>query len=84
MLPFLIQWSPKLARRAEALQRLGGWLPTRIPSQSEAPQFKLRDHVIIVGYGLNGRNLSRVLREVEIPYIVLDIGADLVQSAFKA
>ena len=60
--PFLIQWSPKLARRAEALQRLGGWLPTRIPSQSEAPQFKLRDHVIIVGYGLNGRNLSRVLR----------------------
>lgn len=82
--PFLIQWSPKLARRTEALQRLNRWLPTRLPSQPETPHFKLRDHVIIVGYGLNGRNLSRVLREVEIPYIVLDIGADLFHSAFKS
>ena len=81
--PFLIQWSPKLARRTEALQRLNRWLPTQISPQSESHKFKLRDHVIIVGYGLNGRNLSRVLREVEIPYIVLDIRADLVQSADK-
>jgi len=82
--PFLIQWSPKLARRTEALQRLKRWWPTRLPAQPETPQVKVRDHVIIVGYGLNGRNLSRVLHEMEIPYIVLDIGADLVQSASKA
>ena len=81
--PFLIQWSPRIARRTEALQRLNRWFPARIPAQSETPHFKLRDHVIIVGYGLNGRNLSRVLHEVEIPFIVLDISADLVQSAFK-
>ena len=32
-----------------------------------------------MGYGLNGRNLSRVLREFEIPYVVLDIRGEAVQ-----
>jgi CPA2 family monovalent cation:H+ antiporter-2 len=82
--PFLIQWSPKLARRTQALQRFNRWFPTWILTQPETPHLKIRDHVIIVGYGLNGRNLSRVLHEMEIPYIVLDISADLVQSASKA
>lgn len=81
--PFLIQWSPKLARRTEAIQRLNRWLPTRVTSGPDTPPVKVRDHVIIVGYGLNGRNLSRVLHEMEIPHIVLDISPDLVQSAFK-
>ena len=77
--PFLIQWSPKIARRTEAVQRLHQWLPGRVSLRAETAQFKLRDHVIIVGYGLNGRNLSRVLREFEIPYVVLDIRGEVVQ-----
>ena len=52
-------------------------------TQPETPHLKIRDHVIIVGYGLNGRNLVRVLHEVEIPYVVLDVEADLVRSATK-
>ncbi len=79
--PFLIQWSPKIARRTEAMQRLHQWLPGRVSLRAETAQFKLRDHVIIVGYGLNGRNLSRVLREFEIPYVVLDIRGEVVQLA---
>ena len=82
--PFLIQWSPKLARRTEALQRMNRWWPNRLSPHVESRHLKVRDHVIIVGYGLNGRNLSRVLHEVEIPYIALDIAADLVHSASKA
>ena len=77
--PFLIQWSPKIAGRTEAVQRLHQWLPGRVSLRAETAQFKLRDHVIIVGYGLNGRNLSRVLREFEIPYVVLDIRGEVVQ-----
>ena len=77
--PFLIQWSPRIARRTEAVQRLHQWLPGRVSLRAETAQFKLRDHVIIVGYGLNGRNLSRVLREFEIPYVVLDIRGETVQ-----
>jgi CPA2 family monovalent cation:H+ antiporter-2 len=41
----------------------------------------LQQHVIIVGYGLNGRNLSRVLRAVGIPYVVLELNAEVVKRA---
>ncbi|HLM00773.1 MAG TPA: cation:proton antiporter, partial [Pyrinomonadaceae bacterium] len=41
----------------------------------------LNNHVIIVGYGLNGRNLARVLRAVLVPYTILDLNADVVREA---
>ncbi|CAN5251621.1 monovalent cation:proton antiporter-2 (CPA2) family protein [soil metagenome] len=41
----------------------------------------LEQHVIIVGYGLNGRNLSRVLRSVAVSYTILDVNADAVRRA---
>jgi CPA2 family monovalent cation:H+ antiporter-2 len=36
-----------------------------------------------VGYGLNGRNLARVLEDTEIPYVVLDLNGDVVQREAK-
>ena len=41
----------------------------------------LQQHVIIVGYGLNGRNLARVLRAVGVPYVILELDADAVRRA---
>jgi len=35
-------------------------------------QPRLGNHVIIVGYGLNGQNLARVLKEVGIPFCILE------------
>jgi CPA2 family monovalent cation:H+ antiporter-2 len=40
--------------------------------------------VIIVGYGLNGQNLARVLRESAIPYRVLELDPELVQQGKTA
>lgn len=80
--PFLMQWSPRLARRAEAIQRLRHWFPGRTTAhvlESEGRHLRIRDHVIIVGYGLNGRNLARVLGETEVPYLALDLDGDTVQ-----
>jgi len=39
----------------------------------------LHNHVIIVGYGLNGRNLARVLRSVGISYTILELNAETVR-----
>lgn len=39
----------------------------------------LERHVVIVGYGLNGRNLSRVLRAVGVPYTILEVDAEVVR-----
>jgi len=80
--PFLMQWSPDMARRIEAVQRLRHWLPSRTTAhilQSEGRQIRIKDHVIIVGYGLNGRNLARVLGETEIPFVALDLDGDTVR-----
>ena len=41
----------------------------------------LQQHVIIVGYGLNGRNLARVLRAVGVPYVILELNAEAVRRA---
>jgi K+:H+ antiporter len=40
-------------------------------------------HVIVVGFGLNGRNLSRVLSETKIPYVVLEMNNDTVREMKK-
>jgi len=80
--PFLMQWSPDVARRIEAVQRLRHWLPSRTTAhilQSEGKQIRIKDHVIIAGYGLNGRNLARVLSETEIPFVALDLDGDTVR-----
>jgi CPA2 family monovalent cation:H+ antiporter-2 len=46
--------------------------------QAEQP---LRGHVILVGYGLNGRNVARVLRETSIPFRILELNGTLVHEA---
>ena len=80
--PFLMQVSPHLARRVEAVQRVRHWFPGRTTAhvlETEGWHLRIKDHVIIVGYGLNGRNLARVLNETEVPYIALDLDGDTVR-----
>jgi CPA2 family monovalent cation:H+ antiporter-2 len=76
--PFLIQVAPRVARRAEAIQRLYHW--SRPQELSEEPPVRLRDHTIIAGYGINGRNLAQVLRETEIPFVVVEMDGDVVRN----
>lgn len=71
--PALIDIAPRagawLERRTPNRWRLS---PTGAPIQGDAP---IGDHVIIVGFGFNGRNLARVLRDVGIAYRVIDSNA---------
>ncbi len=41
---------------------------------------ELSGHVIIVGFGLNGRNLARVLKETGIKFVVVELNPDTVKS----
>ena len=68
--------------------RVAEWLTSRvrrpemmIPTQEMPTVRALRDHVIIVGYGLNGRNLARALEAAEIPYVVLEQNGQIVRRA---
>jgi CPA2 family monovalent cation:H+ antiporter-2 len=44
----------------------------------------LHDHVIICGFGLNGRRLAHVLEENKIPYVVLEMNHRTVREARQA
>lgn len=79
--PFLIAAAPRFGLFIQ------GWLtdgrPEESPETSETDihvtsSGGLNNHVIIVGYGLNGRNLARVLRAVLVPYTILEVNAEVV------
>ncbi len=81
--PFIMQISPlissrlssqKLLKRLERIKEL--------PEPGDFPK-KTKDHVIIVGFGLNGRNLARVLKDAGISYVVLELNIDTVKDMKK-
>jgi CPA2 family monovalent cation:H+ antiporter-2 len=51
--------------------------------EKESYPAKKSGHVIIVGFGVNGSNLARVLKESGIPYIVLEMNANTVKKMKK-
>lgn len=76
--PFAVAWAPDLADRIFALRDL----PTmEFATREVRAAGPMADHVIIVGYGLNGRNLARALRRARIPYVILDSNGALVRQA---
>jgi CPA2 family monovalent cation:H+ antiporter-2 len=44
----------------------------------------LRDHVIILGFGIGGRMVARALRELRTPYVILELNGATVRAARKA
>src|SRR6185503_18392934 len=63
--PFLIRLAPGVAARVQRA------FPGRAPLGAEPDEPGKKppeDHVIIVGYGLNGKNVATVLRETGIPF----------------
>ncbi len=81
--PFIMQVSPfissrlssqKLLKRLERIKELSGL--------EDFPK-KRKDHVIIIGFGLNGRNLARVLKEADISYVALELNTDTVRDMRK-
>jgi monovalent cation:H+ antiporter-2, CPA2 family len=78
--PFLIHVAPKISLSLES------WLgavaaPSRETPGERAPERGLNRHVIVIGYGVNGRNVSKVLHRLGIPYLVLELNAETVRAA---
>lgn len=73
--PFLFKLSPHLSIKS-------GSLAFTKPQQIDGGD-KLTGHVIIAGFGLNGSNLARVLKETGIRYVVIELNPDTVKN-YKA
>lgn len=76
--PFVIALAPRVA---EAAMRLP--LPPRLKTGSFLPVTpnieKKHDHLIIVGYGVTGRNVSRAARIAGIPYVTIEMNPETVR-----
>jgi monovalent cation:H+ antiporter-2, CPA2 family len=75
----LLPLAPRLADAADRrLDRVRAGTPAPTGLEHES---SLHNHVIVVGYGVNGRNLGRVLRATRIPYTVVEMNPSNVVQA---
>lgn len=81
--PFLIDLAPRFGLMVQSILHDGsvGGIENTEEDIHLTSSGGLEHHVIIVGYGLNGRNLARVLRQVSVPYTILDVNPDEVRRA---
>jgi CPA2 family monovalent cation:H+ antiporter-2 len=50
----------------------------------EQPEGGFRDHIILVGYGVTGSNLAKMLKATHLPFCVVEMNQTLVQAARDA
>lgn len=43
-------------------------------------EINLEDHLIIIGYGINGKNVARAAKYANIPYAIIELNADTVKE----
>ncbi|WP_457565182.1 cation:proton antiporter domain-containing protein [Caldithrix abyssi] len=75
--PFIMIVAPRLAdfiTRLPLPQRLiSGFLPV-----TETEIVDKKDHLIIIGYGVNGKNVARAARVAGIPYTIIEMNPETV------
>jgi CPA2 family monovalent cation:H+ antiporter-2 len=80
--PLLIRLAPALADRSAALLPKAVLRGRGSLARGEK-KLRLAGHVIIVGYGFNGRNLAKVLRHLKIPHAVIETNPFTVAAEKK-
>lgn len=68
--PFIIHASPEITNFILKFTR--GTQKWRKKSGQGSHKVKLKDHLLIVGFGINGRNVARAARHAGIPHVIID------------
>lgn len=84
--PGILRWSSGAAEIAAQLRSWVGLGDESVqPMEAESAEVEvgdeaLEDHVIIVGYGTNGRRMARALRSLEVPYVITELNPNTVRE----
>ena len=81
--PFIVIISPRVSEYLISKLPVKGFDRMKRKRERDIYPLKKSGHVIIIGFGINGRNLARVLKESGIPYVVLEINANTVKKMKK-
>ena len=79
--PFIIQASPHVAHSAMQIvptNLISHWCRTETNNSDR--KIPLDDHLIIIGFGVNGRNMARAARVAGIPYVIIEINPEIVRK----
>jgi CPA2 family monovalent cation:H+ antiporter-2 len=79
--PLLIGMSARVSPGLSA--PLYRFIPDRACDIEPGEIEQIRDHIVIVGYGLNGRNVARSARAAGVPYRIIDMNPDTVRDERK-
>jgi CPA2 family monovalent cation:H+ antiporter-2 len=69
--PLLIRFSALAADKSKTIKNV---------QDTKEDKGKIDGHVIIAGFGLNGRNLAHVLKETGINYMIIEMNPDTVKK----
>ncbi|MDI9335277.1 MAG: cation:proton antiporter [Cytophagales bacterium] len=76
--PFIIMHSNWIVLKISSNE----WLAQSLSlTQTVAQSFKVKDHVIVCGYGRSGQNLCAMLAAEKIPTLAIDVDRDLIEHA---
>lgn len=82
MTPFIIIFSENIADRFIGVSKKLG-LDGVIISQDDATVIinkEIENHLVIIGYGINGSNLAKAAAASNIPYVVIEMNAETVKQ----
>ena len=81
--PFVMasgNWISNMILKLPLPRRLVSGLHPNGVEEPLALQKELNDHLIIVGFGINGRNVARAARMTGIPYIITEMNPETVRN----
>lgn len=83
--PALVGIAPHITAGERLLAPLARLLGARsiyeADAEAGANHRAVKDHVVIVGYGVAGRLVAEALRRAQLPYVVLELNAEVVRQA---
>ncbi len=79
--PLALMLGPHLAAGAVRIKGLNRLMKISSANEAVVEIEKLKDHVIIGGYGFTGYDLALALKNCGIPYIIIDINPENVRRA---
>ncbi len=82
--PFLVNFAPRLANVVTQRLPVSKWLKTGIYDRELNASYETApaktDHLVIIGFGLSGKNLAKAAAAIPVDYAIIEMNPDTVRE----